>query len=218
MWNLTEPMANSLFAASNLILILGAAAVLLGTIGAIAMGGAKEHFANERISANEAETEQARANAAIANEKAESERVERLKLELRLAPRSLSQDDANRLATALAALKGIAVDVIAYEAIGNDVAPLSHQIIAALVASGMNAKLFTPMGGAGFFTGILVRCSEDAPVSVKKAIAPLAAALNAATLDATEWKPYPPNEPPAGAYNGPGQAEAKLRVLIGAKP
>lgn len=66
MLTVTESLANTLFAWSNVMLIAGAAAVLIGTIGAIAMGTAREQFANERISANERATGEANAQAGAA--------------------------------------------------------------------------------------------------------------------------------------------------------
>lgn len=90
MWYVTEPTASFLFSVSNVALIIGATAVLIGTIGSILMGAAKEQFSNERISANEAETAHAKEAAALAIQKAEQERTGRMQLELKLAPRRLS--------------------------------------------------------------------------------------------------------------------------------
>jgi len=50
MWNISPPLADFLFNLSNVLLIIGAAIVLIGTIGSIKMGSIKEHFANERVS------------------------------------------------------------------------------------------------------------------------------------------------------------------------
>jgi hypothetical protein len=56
MFSVTEALAVSLFNWSNVLVAAGAFLGLLGVIGIFAMGGAKEQFANERISANERET------------------------------------------------------------------------------------------------------------------------------------------------------------------
>jgi hypothetical protein len=66
MWEITSPTADLLFSLSNILLAVGAAAVLIGTIGSITMAGVREHFSNERISANEAATARAIADSDIA--------------------------------------------------------------------------------------------------------------------------------------------------------
>jgi hypothetical protein len=97
MWTLSSSMADRLFAVSNVVLIIGAAAVLIGTIGAIVMSGIRDQFADVRISANEAATtraiadsdvakadaETAKANAATVNERAA--KLEKDAAQLRLA-------------------------------------------------------------------------------------------------------------------------------------
>jgi hypothetical protein len=91
-WTVTEPLANSLFFWSNALLIVGAAAVLIGTIGAIGMGAAKEQFSNERIAANEsltalanAEAEKAKEGSAQANKAASEARLAAVEANERVA-------------------------------------------------------------------------------------------------------------------------------------
>lgn len=220
MFTVTESAASALLGYANGLLILGTIAVLIGTIGAIWMGSAKEHFANERISANEVETARAKEAAAVANQKAEAERVERLKLELKLAPRMLTGPAATVFAQTLTlVVHGIAVDVVSYEGMGTDVAQLSQQIAAALRAARATANVITPGGGAAVVNGVLVRTAADASAKEVAAIGPIVTALNQAGIAAAPYQPYPANEPPAPFYNGPpGGAHAKLRILVGAKP
>lgn len=59
MWEITSPLADRLFTISNGVLILGAAMVFIGTIGAIVLSGVREQFSNARISENETQTVQA---------------------------------------------------------------------------------------------------------------------------------------------------------------
>jgi hypothetical protein len=108
MFTLTESVANTWFGVSNIVLIVGAAAVLIGTIGAIAIGSAKEQFSNERISANEAETERARAEAASANARAEEARLELAKLK---APRLLSDAQIAAVAERARAFANVRFDM-----------------------------------------------------------------------------------------------------------
>lgn len=115
-FDLSQPLADTLFGWSNVTLTVGAFLVLVGTIGVFWTGGIRERYADERISKNEAETAAARATAALANENAasanertevlrqsnievqrqlEKERMDRLRLEASIAPRRLS--DSQRL-------------------------------------------------------------------------------------------------------------------------
>jgi hypothetical protein len=171
----------------------------------------------DAIKAADVRIAEATARAAEANLKAETERAERVKLELRLAPRSL---DPQQFASQLSGLNGLRVDLVAYETGGTDVAALAGQIVTGLGAAGMTAYLFTPFADGTVVKGILVRCADDAPEAAKIAMSRIVMVLKSAGLDAGIWQPFPPSEPPSGAYNGPTGVtpDAKIRVLIGAKP
>jgi len=220
MWTVTEPWADFLFNLANVVLIVGAAAVLLGTIGAIAMGAAKEHFSSERISANETETARANESAAIANKLAETERLARIKLEVKIAPRRLTDVAAQQFAATLApTIAGMTIDVVSYDAMGPDVPLLATDIVTALNAAGATARVFTPMGGAGIIHGILVRTSASAPAKEKSAVTPLVLAFQSAELAAGPWAAFPDGEPIAGGFMGPhGAVPATIRILVGSKP
>jgi hypothetical protein len=56
MWEISSPLADRLFTLSNAVLIIGAAMVLIGTIGAIVLSSVREQFPNARISDNETKT------------------------------------------------------------------------------------------------------------------------------------------------------------------
>ncbi|MBA9063158.1 hypothetical protein GGQ91_002546 [Methylobacterium fujisawaense] len=115
---ISSPLASLLFDVSNVVLSLGAAAVLIGTLGVIWMGSVKERYSDERIAANEAKTatanaaaETARADAARAderaglanevaakaNQRASEADLARAKLEARLAPRRLTDEEKRAL-------------------------------------------------------------------------------------------------------------------------
>lgn len=65
---ISSPLANFLFDLANVVLSVGAAAVLLGTLGVVWMGSVKERYSDERIAANEAKTATANASAERARE------------------------------------------------------------------------------------------------------------------------------------------------------
>jgi hypothetical protein len=91
MWNVSPSAADFLFDLSNVVLIIGAAAVLFGTIGSIKMGAAKEYFSNIRISDNERETAKANERAEKLANETEQLRAENLALEKAVSPRKLEQ-------------------------------------------------------------------------------------------------------------------------------
>jgi hypothetical protein len=103
MWDISPPLADVLFAWSNVVLIVGAAAVLIGTIGSIKIGAIREHFADLRISDNERETSKANVRAAELEKEAAEARLEQERLKARLAWRTLSPDVVARLTSFLLA-------------------------------------------------------------------------------------------------------------------
>lgn len=176
--------------------------------------------AKERTATLEKEAARANEAAATAYKAAEDERAERVKLEVKLSPRSLGKQEQDDLASKLGTLSGVEVDIVSYEYLGTDIAPLTHQIAAALEAAGSKPIIFTPFPGAGWIRGILVRIEKDAPQDIAEAADnPVSALLNAG-LVAGQWEPFKADEPIAGAFNGPTgkQPNHKIRVLVGSKP
>jgi hypothetical protein len=103
--------ANFWFDVSNLVLLVGAVLVALGTYGTIRFAAIKETISDERTAANEAETRRAvadsdlaregtaRANERIAELNNETERLksDNLRLTAQLAPRSLSKEQFDEI-------------------------------------------------------------------------------------------------------------------------
>lgn len=114
MWNISSSLADTFFNWSNVILIVGAAMVLVGTIGSIKMGGIREYFADLRISDNEratkaaiAESDVAKATAAEANARALEARLE---LEKYKAARTLTAAQQTSIESALKTYSGTVFD------------------------------------------------------------------------------------------------------------
>jgi Tfp pilus assembly protein PilX len=103
MFNISLPQANALYNIANIVLILGAFLVLLGTIIAIWTGGIRERFADERMSNNETETARAKADAAQADAHAAEVNLELAKLK---APRTLGGEQQSRLVSKLKPFAG----------------------------------------------------------------------------------------------------------------
>jgi len=76
MFEITPPVADTIHKWANVLLVLGSVSALVGTIGIFWSGGMRDTFANQRVSANEAETAKAKAEAAKANAEAANANVE----------------------------------------------------------------------------------------------------------------------------------------------
>jgi hypothetical protein len=176
MWNITSAWADFLFSVSNIVLVIGALFVLIGTICSIKMGGIREQFSNERISANETATETAKAEAAKAQ----------LELAKFKAPRSLTDDQIAHLKDKLRPFAGQQFGMITYwdvkepsdftKQIGDDV----------LIAAGWKfhkAERFEAL--VGVVTGIEIQLSDQSPQSAKDAAKELVVALAAEDIVAT---------------------------------
>lgn len=103
--------------------------------------------AKERTATLEKEAARANERAVNAYKAAEDERAERLKLELKLAPRSLGKQEQHDLTSKLQILSGVEIDIVSYEYLGTDIAPLTHEIAIALEAAGSKPTIFTPFLG-----------------------------------------------------------------------
>jgi glycine/D-amino acid oxidase-like deaminating enzyme len=104
-------VANSFFNIANVVAIVGAAFVLLGAAGIWWFGGIRERYADERRIENEAKTAIAVAESAKAQRETavlhesntrlqldlEKERVERLRLEVKVNPRRLTSSQKDEL-------------------------------------------------------------------------------------------------------------------------
>jgi hypothetical protein len=211
-WTVTEPLADFLFGLSNVVLVVGAAAVLVGTIGAIAMGGAKERFSNERISANEAET--ARANERTAHLEHESEvlRGANLALQEKIAPRQLSEEQMNAAAAALSQHAGKSIFLRSY-ALDMEGARFGQQLMAVFSSAHITVidSRLSVSGMGSISSGIRISGKDEA-----FGVA-LAEILHAENI-AVEWEATP--MPVTGLTLGapPAAENADITVFIGVRP
>lgn len=111
MWPSLET-ANAVGDWANRALIGSLVVGVVSTVLIVWMGSAKETYwdldrqqSRERVAALDVAVAQANERAALANEKAESERLARLRLEAQLAPRRLTGLQTDLLTTALSAMK-----------------------------------------------------------------------------------------------------------------
>ncbi len=239
MWNVSEPMADLLFAASNWLLILGALAIFVGTIGAFTMSAAREYFAKERALANEAEVaragataESAKAAAAIANEAAakaneraaqanlaaESERIERLKLEEKLAPRSFSLQEKTQLVARLKPFSSEPIDIVVFPVGSPDIAPLAEKIERILSESGWIVRTWTDLSGKQL-SGASIAIRDGSNASARLAAGALIDGLNAAGISTNLASDLTTDDFPMPAVGpAPVGKIAPIRLFIGSKP
>jgi hypothetical protein len=96
---------------------------------------------SERIAAALKDAAEANKQAAEANAKAEKERLARLKIEQRLAPRSLSQNGATALYDKAKSFPGIWLTIIMIKDSNRDALPLARQITEALKPAGWKVDI-----------------------------------------------------------------------------
>jgi hypothetical protein len=194
MWSVSSPAADLLFSLFNLILIVGAAAVLLGTIGSIKMNAVREMFSNERISANEAATAIATAESDKAKAEAANARLELAKFK---APRVLSLTQLAGITTAMGRFPRTQFDV-AIGPMGDPEPEVFGRVLAtALINAGwiqmdwntsdVQMRLTRPGGAAVGYasvTNVIVDIHPSQSARLWPAAQALAVALNADGIDA----------------------------------
>jgi hypothetical protein len=134
MFNINSQAADVIYSWSNVLLVFGATLALIGTAGVFWSGGVREKFADERISANEAETAKAKAETAQAM-------LEQERLKSQMSWRRVTPIQAQQLAIALS---GTSIEPwLAW--VGNDpeATVFRGDLEAALTAAGVNTKYFS---------------------------------------------------------------------------
>jgi hypothetical protein len=167
--------------------------------------------ANERA----AKAEQA---AAEANRAAEQERLARVRIEERLAPRVLSPQQQQILVQRLRPLAERTIDIFIY---GDtpEIVGVATVLTSLLRSAGCNTQFWTVLGG-GAVTGILVLTRSGSDSATENAASGLISALNSVGIAAGPWQSFTDKDTP-GLMNGPPWDNAKMasiRLLIGTKP
>jgi hypothetical protein len=177
MWDISSSLADRVFALSNLILVVGAALVLIGTIGAVVLSGVREQFSNERISANEkstveaiAETEIAKKGAAEANARAAEANLELARMK---APRILTAEQQQRLITKINSWAGQSAS---FNVVGEQEAVTLMQLIRGNLASAGWTLAPSQMGdieidgaGVAYGTGVEIQVAPSVARGTKAA-------------------------------------------------
>jgi hypothetical protein len=175
-------------------------------------GGFERDIAHANEKAAESGEKAAKANqeAAEANKTAETERLERLKLEAQIAPRRLTGAQQQALANAAKIFKGRHVKVLSYS-LDIEGGLFAEQIIASLKLGGLSvddgAASQMPLGS--FSSGVHVYGSE------KDLMEGLAASIASLGLTVVTSNSDPPQGPGVSTFV---PSDAKVTILVGIKP
>jgi hypothetical protein len=212
MWEISSPLADRLFAVSNAVLIIGAAMVLIGTIGAIVLSGIREQFSNARLSDNETKTAQAIAESDTAKKGAADANARALEAQLALekfkAPRVLTDEEIQAIAEKLKSFSGQEFQIVTYWEMQEPLA-FANQIYAALDLAGWKyIKLERATVMLGGTEGVQVWTHPNADEEVKKAADALTTALTGADVAAVVHK----------FQNVENPKDNKINLNVGTKP
>jgi hypothetical protein len=139
MFNMSSEAANFWFNVANVVLLIGAALIVVGTYGVFKFGSIKEHLSDERISANEAQTARANADAELAKRETIALKLRAADAELQLAkfkaPRNLTSEQQKSVAMAIQSFSGQKYCALVPPA-GTDTEILWTSLDAALTSAG----------------------------------------------------------------------------------
>jgi len=161
----------------------------------IAQATAKSEEARKVIAGADARIAEAEARAAEANQIAEQERLARLKIEQRLADRSLSDEQVTAIAAAVRPFAGQEVEIVPYSQNKESVS-IANRILAAVTLGGW--KFLKPtkwVGLMGGIIGVFVNVHPESSVRTRQAAAALVAALKEQGLVAEPKDKNNPDHP-----------------------
>jgi hypothetical protein len=163
------------------------------------------------------------ARAAEATKAAEAEKLERLKLEAKLAPRSLTQKEQEAISASLTQFKDTSLDVFIYGGGSADALPLAGMISSALTKAGWNVRIWNTISPGRWVRGVLVQTREGSDQSIEaRAVALILSLRNILGNGVSGYEHFPISDvAPEGGIMGPpwdGKKQAPIRMLIGSKP
>ena len=174
--------------------------------------------ANSRAEEAKAISAQANARAAEANKTAEGERLARVKIEEKLAPRSISMPQIVSLSWKLKPYAGTPVDILQ---IGEspEITHFRTLLAMPLRAAGLLPVVSTAVG-SGSFIGLSVAVLTDATDAQKLAATGLLSAFNAEGIPALDGGIVKREDWPGFimAPKGETSNKAPIRIYIGSKP
>ncbi len=200
---------------------VGAALAFVGAVASVParrtnrrLAREKEEIARREKHSTDRAIAEANARAAEANQKAEEERLARIQIEQRLAPRILGNADLEDLLRQLSKFAGQAIDVFAYDQ-NREVVGIASPLIAALKAARWSVLVETGAEGR-VVSGMLVEVSSDASPASHDAANALVSALRSKGLTVAGPTPKTPSLNLMSI--GPANFDkAPVKLTIGAK-
>ena len=200
----------------------------------IASANAEIAEANKQTASLEKDAAEARrdlaaanARAAEADQRAEAERLERLKLELPIAPQDLAGQPRSELVALFRSFGAQSVDVFAYpEGSSPDTHSFAQTMIAVFTEAGWRARYWTTIGGAGVVTGVAVATRQGSDEYIESAANSIVLGLRHWDFAASRWdQHFTTNDakeiPGTASVSGPtwdANDVAPIRVFVGTKP
>jgi len=210
---------------ANLALLSSLVVGVISTFFIVRLSHVKEHHWSELRRKSDEKIAEANARGDEAKNEAIKANVERLKLEEKLSPRSLSPEQQETMRAALSRFKGTKVDIIAYtEGSTPDTFRLANALAVTFASASWEPRLWTSLGGPVSVTGILVGTKDGSDANTEEAADAIILALKSERIDAARWeqqfKTGAASEVPGGGVSGPpwdANAVASIRLLVGSK-
>jgi hypothetical protein len=229
MFDLSHETANGIFDVAIIALIVGAALVLLGAITALWTSGIRQRYENELVSKYAADTaaanasaESARADSARASLLAEQETVARLRLEARLADRTLTPEQQTRLVDQMSPFRGQTVDVIILTD-SSETKNFGNAIVSCLERAGLPMNVARVNARGTVARGVLIGVRDGSPSKVEQLAVVLSGVLQESGGTGVSRWTYDQITIPLGTVEMTrvGSAEPKgaspIRLVVGAK-
>jgi hypothetical protein len=221
MWPLLST-ASSIHFWANIFLIGALVIGVISTFFVVWMGNIKEEYLNRDIANTMERAAIAEQRAAEANEKAEEERLARVKIEEKLAPRFLNQAQIDVLNVKLKQYAGTSISIITFPGTP-DIVPLSNQIVSLLHNATWIVSLANCISGTLNVPGVVVATMSEANIAVAKS---LVEGLNSAGIATVLVASMPDITPMPGVTIGyidvigsiNDQSKNPIKMLIGTKP
>jgi hypothetical protein len=148
----------------------------------------------------------------------EKERLARMKIEEKLAPRSLNQAQCEILLAKLVQFAGTVIDIIIYPGGTPDTITFSNQIASVLAAAKWQVAVTKVLAATASVSGIIVAIKDKSDANAMAAAKALTDGLNSEGIATAIMESFPP--PPQAIFGG-GHGPNKvvtIKMLIGTKP
>jgi len=183
----------------------------------VASADAASREAVAKVADAEARIAEANRAASEANAIAEKERIARLELELRLAPRVLTDEQRGQIVTRLSQFGALSAQVVIW---GDtyEIQAFARAIISCLRDAGWEVGLSAALAGAGNVTGIPIGVRSDADSNTHAAATELVSALSSVGVAVAPWDFDEMVLPSPSIVFPGGPADPAIKVFIGSKP